>query len=98
MQSQSAAVAWKNFTQVYQIAHPDLPAVHFAADLSVAIAILNPNSLFPQLKTVRLAPEEQQQATTLHQSMEDSKRAVDEAQGNWEDFKHQLAHSRTISD
>ena len=39
--SAKAKVAWGQFHQTYQAAHPDLPGVRFTADFRLAVAVLN---------------------------------------------------------
>src|SRR5437773_7516959 len=89
--SAKAKVAWGQFHQTYQAAHPDLPGVRFTADFRLAVAVLN--SSIPEVSqaaTIDLTAEERKRLEALHQEMIESEQSQKQAEKNWQDYKNQL--------
>jgi hypothetical protein len=53
-----AKVAWEQFHQHYQTAHPNLPNLRFTEDFRLAVATINSTSGVYQIVTIDLTPEE----------------------------------------
>jgi hypothetical protein len=88
-----AVIAWRNFHQSYQVAHPGLRGLRFASDFRVAVAQKDLSGAFQVVKeaaTVELSAEERQKAESLHLEMLEAKRALDQAEKSWSDYWHQL--------
>jgi hypothetical protein len=89
--SAKAKVAWGQFHQTYQAAHPDLPGLRFTADFRLALALLNsPLPGVPQVATIELSAEERQKLETLHRDVIESEQSQNQAGQNWQDYKYQL--------
>lgn len=89
--SAKANVAWEQFHQLYQTAHPDLPNLRFSEDFRLAVAQMN--SSIPrvyQIATIDLTPEERQKLETLRREMTQSEDSEKQAENNWKDFEIQL--------
>jgi len=90
-----AIAAWRNLNQSFQIAHPELPGLHFSSDFRVAFATKNvsDSNSFPfeaEAATVELSAEERKKAESLHQEMLEAKRLLDQGRKSWLDYQHQL--------
>jgi hypothetical protein len=85
-------VAWEQFHQFYQAAHPDLPGLRFTADCRFAITLRNSSTTADvhQVATIELTAEERQKLETLHREMSASEQSQKQAVNNWLDFKYQL--------
>jgi hypothetical protein len=94
-----AQIAWEQFHQNYQMAHPNLAPVRFTADFQHAFALRGSPSVLESkpVRTIDLTAEEQQKLQALHQEVEDSERAVREAETTSRDYQYQLvaAHVTT---
>lgn len=89
--SAKAKVAWEQFHDVYQAAHPDLPNLRFTEDFRLALARANSTIPgVPQLATIELTAEERQKLEALHREMDQSKESEKQAETNWQDFRTQL--------
>ena len=89
--SAKAKVAWGQFHQTYQSAHPDLPGLRFTADFRLAFALLN--SSIPEVRhvaTIELTAEERKKLEALHREMTESEQSQTQAEKTWREFQYQL--------
>lgn len=89
--SAKANVAWEQFHQLYQTAHPDLPNLRFSEDFRLAVALLNSSIAgVRQVATIELTAEERQKLETLHREVIESEQSQKQAEKNWRDYQYQL--------
>lgn len=99
-----AKLAWEQFSQSYQTAHPDLFAPRFTDDLRFAVTRRNsstsgifcgplgqnlPNPCF-LAATIELTAEERKKLENLHREMTESEQSQKQAENAWKDFNIQL--------
>jgi len=93
--TKKATVAWEQFHQAYQAAHPNLRSVKFTDDCRLAIAQVD--AFAPgvsQTASIELTPEERKKLESLRQEMTESEQSRKQAQNAWRDFTCQLAANR----
>ncbi len=84
-----ATTAWRNFHQMFQAAHPELPGMRFASDFRVAFT-RNISSRPAEAVAVELTAEERQKAESLYREMSAAKLALEQAEKNWQDYQREL--------
>jgi uncharacterized membrane-anchored protein YjiN (DUF445 family) len=86
-----AKVAWQQFHQAYQAAHPNLRSVKFTDDCRLAIAKVDAytSGVF-QAASIELTPEQRKKLESLRQEMTESEQSRKQAQNAWWDFNTQL--------
>jgi hypothetical protein len=76
--SAKAEVAWEQFHQTYQAAHPNVPGLRFTDDFSLAFALMSSSvDEVRQVTTIELTAEEKRKLDSL--SRGDRERAITEA-------------------
>jgi hypothetical protein len=86
-----AKVAWEQFHQAYQAAHPNLRGVKFTDDFRLAIAkVDSPAVMVFQAASIELTAEERKKLESLHQEMTESEQSRKQAHNAWMDFNIQL--------
>ena len=90
-----AKQAWGQFSQSYQTAHPDLPALRFTDDLQFAATRVNSSTpgIFVAA-TIELTAEERKKVESLHREMTESEQSQKQAENAWKDFNIQLVVDR----
>lgn len=90
-----AVLAWGQFHQTYQAAHPDLPRLRFSEDFRFAFALLKSSTAeVHQVASIELTAEEHKKLEALHQEMIDSEQSQKQAEKNWREFQYQLVVDR----
>ncbi len=98
-----AKVAWEQFHQTYQAAHPNVPGLRFTDDFSLAFALMSSSvDEVRQVTTIELTAEEKRKLDSLHREVTESEQSRRQAERNWRDYQHQLmadhaGHSSTGS-
>ena len=89
--STKAKVAWEQFHQSYQSAHPDLRGLKFSDDFRLAIAQVDAYTpAVYQAATIELTAEERKKLESLHREMTESEQPLKQAEIAWKDFNYQL--------
>jgi hypothetical protein len=88
--SAKAKVAWEQFHQTYQAAHPNVPGLRLTADFSLAFALMSSSvDEVRQVTTIELTAEEKGN-WTLSIEVTESEQSLRQAERNWRDYQHQL--------
>jgi putative lipoic acid-binding regulatory protein len=86
-----AKLAWEQFSQSYQTAHPDLLTLRFTDDLRFAVTRVKSSTAgIPLAATIELTAEERKKLESLHREMTESEQSQKQAQNAWKDFNIQL--------
>jgi hypothetical protein len=86
-----AKLAWEQFSQSYQTAHPDLLALRFTDDFRFAVARVHSSTpLISLAATIELTAEERKKLESLHREMTESEQSQKQAENAWKDFNIQL--------
>jgi ADP-ribosylglycohydrolase len=89
--SAKAKVAWEQFHQTYQAAHPNVPGLRFTDDFSLAFALMSSSvDEVRQVTTIELTAEEKRKLDSLHREVTESEQSRRQAERNWRDYQHQL--------
>ena len=86
-----AKLAWEQFSQSYQTAHPNLPNLRFTEDFRLAVSTMNSSTPGIFLAaTIELTAEERKKLESLHREMTESEQSQKQAENAWKDFNIQL--------
>lgn len=89
--SNRSKVAWEQFHQAYQAAHPNLQNMRFTDDFALAVArVYSPTSRISQAASVELTAEERKKLENLRKEMIESQQSQKQAENAWQDFQYQL--------
>ena len=89
--SNSAKVAWEQFHQAYQAAHPNLQNIRFTDDFALAVArVYSSTSKISQAVSIELTAEERKKLENLRKEMIESQQSQKQAENTWQDFQYQL--------
>lgn len=88
--SAKAKVAWEQFHQTYQAAHPNVPGLRFTDDFSLAFALMSSSvDEVRQVTIIELTAEEKRKLDSLHREVTESEQSRRQAERNWRDYQHQ---------
>jgi hypothetical protein len=88
--NQRAITVWRSFDQIFRAAHPELGNLLFSSDFRYALARRGGAYGLGQATAVELSADDRQKGEAAYREMQESKRALDDAQKNWADTWHQL--------
>ena len=79
--SAKAKVAWEQFHQTYQAAHPNVPGLRFTDDFSLACALMSSSvDEVRQVTTIELTAEEKRKLDSLHREVTESEQSRRQAE------------------
>lgn len=97
--SRKAKVAWEQFHQSYQAAHPDLKGLKFTDAFRLAIARADNAALWVfHAASIELTAEERKKLEHLHEEMTESEQSQKQAENAWKDFNYQLVANHVTAD
>src|SRR5260370_5696112 len=86
-----AKVAWEQFHQTYQAAHPNVPGLRFTDDFSLAFALMSSSvDEVRQVTTIELTAEEKRKLDSLHREVTESEQSRRQAARNWREYQHPI--------
>ena len=89
--SDRSRVAWEQFHQAYQVAHPNLQNIRFTDDFALAVArVYSRTSHIFQAASIELTAEERKKLENLRKEMIESQQSQKQAENAWQDFQYQL--------